>query len=117
VSCAALLTQLEVQPKIHSGMLLGNRGQTFIGSVTSSWGNRDVPNAMEIVSWLLVHGDFPVDGERRDNLIAVARAAIREVRRAGPDIRYEPHPMWFGIQDTTATTDAGFLPELDSCVF
>nr|WP_296065888.1 NACHT domain-containing protein [uncultured Actinoplanes sp.] len=110
IECSALLLQVSFNPSGHRGMLLGNRLSRGISPVKSMWGNRDLPNGSEIVSWLLVHDQL---GPRSPALSAcenLSRNALRHMK--DPSLRggYSPHPIWNGLQQVEETISSQSLP-------
>jgi hypothetical protein len=96
IESTALLFQLDGYPvRPHIGMTLGNLHQGKISSVISRWGNKPLPNGVEIVVWLMAHGNELII----ENLDRYASAAIKHLRTVPTTAEYSPHALWESAQN------------------
>jgi hypothetical protein len=109
IECSALILQLDRKLTGHRGMALGNR-TSDISPIRGMWGNRDLPNASEISSWLLVHDQLAPDSPTLDNCNLIARAALRHMKNASRRLYYTPHPIWTAMQQVDEVRAASPLP-------
>ena len=96
IEAAAVLMHLDgFNPRPYKGVTLGNFKQSGISSVSTPWGNRPLPNAIETLIWSMAHGDKSI----LDILEKYAIAGIGYLAESPPYAAYYPHLIWHNAQE------------------